>query len=504
MRKFIILFLFAAISIVGAKAQSTFLAVSPNDVVFDVSGGEEKLTITTNARSWSYFGETGWCLISQFKNTLTIRCYANTGDSERKAELLISAMNKSVTVQITQKTNLHFETFVKEIEPDVPEVVEEIIEYPITYFEEPETIEELDVYEEEKEIIENPVTVLEVSDNVEELVISEVEEQEIIENLTPYFEVENVVEELVISEIEEEVIEIPSIFLELSDTIVEFNVSGGTKTLTVSTNSPAWQLLGQSSWFSKKILDNSIFLDCKANTSTDERNEIFHVSSGDISQKILIKQKALTLLEKGNWKRTLNDVMFNITLRQGNDRYKGEFIQKKEQEGNRIITSNLRHGLGVYLYFEKDSYWGEFRYGDSEGKGIYIIEGNYFFHGCPNCKFYAGNWASDMKNGVGRCYDKTGTLLYYGDYHNDKPTETYPQSNDDTYKFECIEYPNADTYLGETKNGKRAGLGIMIYENGDAWYGEWKDDGKNGKGIDLLFDGSTKAGRWRDGVFFEE
>jgi len=299
--------------------------------------------------------------------------------------------------------------------------------------------------------------------------------------------------------------ETPEIFLKLSDTIVEFNAAGGYYYITVKTNAPSWQLSGKFFWCNKSYSDTLIELECKVNLSDLVRSDKFFVIAGNVSKKVEVIQKPLTPLEKENWKRALINIMTNVTLNYENGKYKGEIFQKKEQDGNRIMKFNFKNGLGVYQFFEKDSYFGEFELGDYNGKGIFIVArgGEFQLPYCNNCRFYVGNWVSDMKSGTGRCYDKTGKLLYQGAFNDDKPKEKYPQSHNNVYKFDCIEYSNFDKYLGETKNGKREGLGVLFYENGDAWYGEWKEDKKNGKGIDLLYNGSIKTGRWKDGVFIE-
>jgi len=296
----------------------------------------------------------------------------------------------------------------------------------------------------------------------------------------------------------------PNYFLIVSDTIVEFNSSGGDRILSVRTNAPSWQLSGKFFWCTKARSDTLIELDCKVNLANDRSDE-FYVIAGNLSQKVVVIQKALTSLEKGSWKRAINEVMCNVTSKYENGKYKGEIFQKKERDENRIMTFNFRNGLGVYVYVDRDSYWGEFEYGDSQGKGMFIIgkEGEYSLPYCYDCRYYSGNWVSDMKNGTGRCYDKTGKMIYSGIFNNEKPSDKYPQKCDNIFKFECIEYPNMEKYLGETKNGKREGLGILFFENGDAWYGDWKEDKKNGKGINLFYGGGIKSGKWRDNTLIE-
>jgi hypothetical protein len=199
-------------------------------------------------------------------------------------------------------------------------------------------------------------------------------------------------------------------------------------------------------------------------------------------------------LEKGSWRQAINKVLYNVTKNYTNGIYKGE------------ISNGSRTGWGVYYFItDNQSYWGDFLRGESNGKGIYIIgKDGEAFAGCRDCSYYAGNWASDWKNGIGKCYNHTGKMLYHGFYSNDKPTEKYPQIHDDSEKFECIEYEGGNIYLGETLNGFKHGLGIFFYANGDAWYGEWKDNQRNGNGIELQFGGSVKSGRWNGDTYLED
>jgi hypothetical protein len=136
---------------------------------------------------------------------------------------------------------------------------------------------------------------------------------------------------------------------------------------------------------------------------------------------------------------------------------------------------------------------------------MYIIgkEGDIHFLGCRECKYYVGNWENDQKNGIGKCYDKTGKLLYFGLFFSDKPADTYPQKYDNTQKFECIEYEGSSYYLGETNNGLKHGLGIYFWANGNAWYGEWADGDRNGTGIEFQANGAIIKGKWVGNTYYE-
>jgi len=299
---------------------------------------------------------------------------------------------------------------------------------------------------------------------------------------------------------------IPKFFLTVSDSVVEFDADGGFKYLSVKTSELSWQLSGIFPWCSKAINDSLIELNCKVNSTDKIRSESFYINAGNLSKKVTVIQNPLTLLEKGNWKKMINKVMSNVTSTYDNGKYKGEIYVQKERIGNKTVTSKFLSGLGVYEYADKMSYWGEFENGDCKGKGISIIEkeGDFYIPGCYSCRYFVGNWANDMKNGLGKCYDKAGHLIYFGNFQNNKPTEKYPQTHNKTYQFEYIECSATSKYFGETKNGIKEGLGIMFSENGDAWYGEWKEDKKNGKGIELLYNGSVKSGIWKANQYIEK
>ena len=200
-----------------------------------------------------------------------------------------------------------------------------------------------------------------------------------------------------------------------------------------------------------------------------------------------------TCLEQGDWKYAIKRVMDN-----GGTSYKDELYQGEKFKGS-------RSGLGAYFFvFDNESYWGNFAQGESSGKGIYIVgKEDYQFLNCPGCNYYVGNYSNDVKNGLGKCYDKTGKLLYYGAFENELPKESFPQSHDNSYKFECHQYESGDLYLGETFKNVRQGLGILFEANGNTWYGEWRDGKRNGNGIEIQYNGFTKSGTWNNDIFEE-
>ena len=59
------------------------------------------------------------------------------------------------------------------------------------------------------------------------------------------------------------------------------------------------------------------------------------------------------------------------------------------------------------------------------------------------------------------------------------------------------------TYVGEFKDGKEHGQGILTYADGDIYVGEWKDGEPNGQGSWTYSNGSIVNGIWRNGRIVE-
>jgi len=67
--------------------------------------------------------------------------------------------------------------------------------------------------------------------------------------------------------------------------------------------------------------------------------------------------------------------------------------------------------------------------------------------------------------------------------------------------------PKELKYVGEFKNGKRDGRGILVYSDetqsgGQKQYeGQWKEDKPSGEGTLTFFDGRKFVGKWKFGTF---
>jgi Uncharacterized protein conserved in bacteria len=151
----------------------------------------------------------------------------------------------------------------------------------------------------------------------------------------------------------------------------------------------------------------------------------------------------------------------------------------------------VRNGLGAQYWASEDFYWGEWKGGNRSGYGIYTW---------PSGSVYVGHFSNSIRVGKGTYYDKTGTLIYYGEYKDNESIETFSLENYSAYKFSVSNYGD-DIYMGETKDGKRHGKGIYMWADGDMWYGSWKEGSRDGYGILVKNDGTTRAGTWKENSY---
>lgn len=61
-----------------------------------------------------------------------------------------------------------------------------------------------------------------------------------------------------------------------------------------------------------------------------------------------------------------------------------------------------------------------------------------------------------------------------------------------------LTFANGNRYVGEFKDGKANGQGASTFANGNKYAGEWKDDKFNGQGTFTFADGNNYVGEWQD------
>jgi hypothetical protein len=136
------------------------------------------------------------------------------------------------------------------------------------------------------------------------------------------------------------------------------------------------------------------------------------------------------------------------------DVYKGEFV-----------NGNLHGQVVIEMFSKREKYIGMYKNGLMHGKGTYT-----FADGAK----YFGEWKENKFHGQGKFI-----------------------------------YENSDKYVGEFKDGAKHGQGTYFYfaENswrGDLFVGEWKDDKINGSGVLTKANGKRFEGVWENGNFIRE
>lgn len=74
-------------------------------------------------------------------------------------------------------------------------------------------------------------------------------------------------------------------------------------------------------------------------------------------------------------------------------------------------------------------YEGMVNFGIFNGQGTATMILDSDIMNCPQCRKYVGEWQWGVKSGLGKCFDKSGTLIYEGKFANDAPIERYPNRN---------------------------------------------------------------------------
>ena len=116
----------------------------------------------------------------------------------------------------------------------------------------------------------------------------------------------------------------------------------------------------------------------------------------------------------GNWELGYRSGRGKYTYKEGNA-YEGTFKR------------GLLDGSGTFTWTNGDKYSGEYSRGYRYGQGTYS-SARLFITNCPNCMTYSGQWANDLKQGHGKCFDGTGVLIYEGEFRDNKPYyPAYPQ-----------------------------------------------------------------------------
>ncbi|GEM_PF-3997506 len=276
---------------------------------------------------------------------------------------------------------------------------------------------------------------------------------------------------------------------------LNLDAAGGNIDFNVDTDANVWRLKNLPKWCDNNRIEEKTFsLQYKTNTDIP-RIDTLIVVADDKEVNIRLSQAQGTVsVSKNKWRNALHKVFDHVTIMYDWMPYQGS------------LSSQRQNGLGIARE-DNYVYVGEWQNGYKKGTGIYICNDDVLVPNCKKSTYFVGNFSNDQKNGMGYCFNKSGDLIYTGEFANDAPIEKYPSKDNSKDKtFGRIEYSNGAAYIGEVlKKDKREmkhGQGIHIWANGDAWYGNWDEDKRSGKGIFLQYDGGIIVGTW-DGDNFE-
>lgn len=280
-----------------------------------------------------------------------------------------------------------------------------------------------------------------------------------------------------------------------SELYINLDKTSGTIGFTVDTDANVWKLKNLPKWCDNNRIEESTFTLQYGQNANIPRIDTLVVVSDDKEVNIRLSQAQGTLsMSKNKWRNVLHRVFDHVTKVYDYRSYQGQ------------LAGNEKNGFGI-IRENNHVYVGEWLQDKRRGMGIYICNGDLLVPNCKKSTFFVGNFSNDQKNGMGYCYDKSGKLIYTGEFSDDAPIEKYPSKDNNKNKtFGCIEYINDAAYVGEVlikdKREMKHGLGIHIWSNGDAWYGTWVEDKRLGKGVLLKFDGTVIVGIW-DGDNYE-
>ncbi|KAJ3677034.1 hypothetical protein LUZ60_002758 [Juncus effusus] len=147
----------------------------------------------------------------------------------------------------------------------------------------------------------------------------------------------------------------------------------------------------------------------------------------------------------------------------GKGKYEGDWVDGKYDgfgieswaRGSRYrgqYRQGLRHGFGVYRFYSGDSYAGEWVSGQSHGIGV---------QSCSDGSSYYGEFKCGVKHGLGVYHFRNGDQ-YCGEYFGDK-----------IHGFGVYSFANGHCYEGSWHDGKKQGFGLYTFRNADLRSGHW-------------------------------
>ncbi|KAG0497532.1 hypothetical protein HPP92_002223 [Vanilla planifolia] len=155
---------------------------------------------------------------------------------------------------------------------------------------------------------------------------------------------------------------------------------------------------------------------------------------------------------------------------------------------------------GVEFYSNGDFYEGEFHRGKCSGSGVY----NFFGKGR-----YEGDWIDGQYDGYG--VEKVGEGYageWVGGQSHGRGVQTCSDGSCYVGEFKCgvkhgvgfYQFRNGDKYAGEYFGDKIHGFGVYHFANGHCYEGSWHEGRRQGFGTYSFRRGETRSGEWDCGA----
>ena len=88
----------------ATRTPSTTLTVGTQNLTFGSSGGNEKITVTTNAATYDIISLPSWCKVYRYSGYFTIYCDRNRGNSARNDWFKVVAGDKEIRINVSQSS----------------------------------------------------------------------------------------------------------------------------------------------------------------------------------------------------------------------------------------------------------------------------------------------------------------------------------------------------------------------------------------------------------------
>lgn len=162
------------------------------------------------------------------------------------------------------------------------------------------------------------------------------------------------------------------------------------------------------------------------------------------------------------------------------------------------IKNKKKHGQGIIVFSNGDSYAGSFEHDNIQGSGILKSERSK----------YDGEWKLNRKHGKGKETWKVNNLKNVkcisnqdsknGVFNNiaNQKAKTENQSKDKAEKSKEL----FDTYEGDYRYNQKHGKGIFKSHQGWVYNGSWEFNKFSGSGTLKVIDGNEYSGKWKNGV----